>query len=519
MPLLRYRTFRCAVARSLIRQKEEAIAGGRARRSTRAMADDPKKPIPSHLLPLLSGKLPERAAKALESVLGGQAEKVKTGRLGRAFSISRLAASTGSKLVLDRAKDLIGGGGRKDGDAAARTELGIDIAADMLRTFSEMRGITMKLGQMFSYLDDALPPEARKVLAVLQRDVSPMPYDEVEKVIVAELGKRPDELFTSFDRTAIAAASIGQVHRAVLPNGTEVAVKVQYPGIDRAMEADLKNARIVSMFKHMFFFKTDTKAIMDELEARFIDECDYRKEADYQDEYRGRFAGHPWIVVPEVHRDFSARRVLTTTFAHGRTFYQWLAGNPSEEDRARVARLFYRFYLGSFYMHGLFNCDPHPGNYLFRDDGRVVFLDYGCSRRFPDDRRLLWIEFCRSVYEDNMPEMVRLGKEIGFFPDDGVELPAFRGLMRYLYQPYLEDAPFDFRRHRPQDTFRRMFIENPNLFKLNMPADAVFLNRIGFGLVSLMSEIGASLNCHRYASSYFRGVDPDWPEEPARVAS
>src|SRR5204863_1242548 len=123
----------------------------------------------------------------------------------------------------DRAKDLLGGGG-------APGERGMEIASDMLRTFSEMRGVTMKIGQMLSYLDDALPPEARKVLAVLQRDVSPMPYEDVEKVIVAELGKKPDELFATFEKTAVAAASIGQVHRATLRDGTEVAVKVQYPG-------------------------------------------------------------------------------------------------------------------------------------------------------------------------------------------------------------------------------------------------------------------------------------------------
>lgn len=467
--------------------------------------DDKRKPIPKHLLPLLSGKLPERAAKALDQVLSGQAEKVKTGRLGRAFSISKLAASTGSKMVLDRAKDLIAGG-----DAEGKAERGMELASDMLRTFSEMRGVTMKLGQMLSYLDDALPPEARKVLAVLQRDVSPMPYEDVEKIIVAELGKKVEELFATFDKTAIAAASIGQVHRATLKDGTEVAVKVQYPGIDRAMAADLKNARVMSMFNRVFFFNTDTQAILNELEERFLDECNYQKEADYQEEYGRRFEHHPWIVVPKVHRAFSARRVLTTTFAHGRTFYEWLASNPSPEDRARVTRLFYRFYIGSFYMDGLFNCDPHPGNYLFQDDGKVVFLDYGCSRRFPDDRRLLWIGFCRSVYEDNSAEMVRLGKQIGFFPDDSFDLPSFRELMRYMYEPYLEDAPFDFKRHRPQDTFKRMFVDNPNLFKLNMPADAVFLNRIGFGLVSLLAEIGSSLNCLQYASHYFRGVDPDW---------
>lgn len=471
--------------------------------------------LPEHLKPLFKDKLPEGAQKALERVLEGHAERVSTSRLGRALTLSRFAASSGSRFLLGKARDVITGDGR---DGTARGERGIELAAEMLRTFSEMRGITMKIGQMLSYLDDAVPPEARTILTLLQRDVSPMPWAEARAQIASELGEAPERLFAEIEPAPIAAASIGQVHRAKLKDGSNVAVKVQYPGIDVAMAADLKNARIASLFKRLLFFRTDTDAIMAELEERFMDECDYRKEADYQEAYRRRFAGHPWIVVPEVHRAYSGRRVLTTGLKEGRTFYEWLAGDPSCEERARATRLFYRFYIGSFYMDGLFNCDPHPGNYLFQEDGKLVFLDYGCSRRFPEDRRLLWIEFCRAVYRDDEAELRRLAFEIGFFLEEGsYDREAFRSLMRYLYQPYLEDAPFDFRRHRPEDTFRRMFIDNPNLFKLNMPADAVFLNRIGFGLVSLLTQIGSTLNCRRCADHYFEGIDPDWLEDPFRT--
>lgn len=473
----------------------------------------PKRALPSHLTPLFKSKLTDRAQKALDSVLESQAEKLSTSRLGRAFSVSRFAVGSGSRLLLDKAKDLIGG---QDLDPATRTSRGMDLAADMLRTFSEMRGIAMKLGQMLSYLDDALPPEARQVLAVLQRDVSPMSWEMVEQQILADLGKRPAELFLEIEHTPLAAASIGQVHRARLLDGTPVAVKVQYPGIDRAMAADLKNAKVLSMFKHLLFFRTDVAAIMRELEERFMDECDYRKEADYQEAYRARFAGHPWIVVPEVHRSYSGQRVLTTALEHGQTFYEWLAGDPSREERSRATRLFYRFYLGSFYMDGLFNCDPHPGNYLFRKDGKIVFLDYGCSRRFPDDRRLLWTEFAKAVVEDDEERMRKLGIEVGFFPDGEYHRESFRELMQFLYEAYLKDEPFDFARHRPQDIFRKMFTENPNLFKLNMPADAVFLNRIGFGLVSILTEMKSEMNVRRYAYSYFEGIDPDWPSDPFR---
>ncbi len=470
---------------------------------------DKKFEVPAHLKPLFGEGLAEKAAASLERVLGQEAEKVSTSRVGRALKISGLALRSGSKLLLNKAEKLV----NKDADGR-----GVEVALQMLETFSELRGITMKLGQMLSYIDDGLPPEAQKVLALLQRDATPMPYELVRQQVEKELGKPIDALYRRFDEKPLAAASIGQVHRAALHDGTEVAVKVQYPGIDQAMAADLKNARIMALFKGMLFYRTNTEAIMQELEDRFLDECDYLKEATYQERYRARFAGHPWIVVPQVHRELTSKGVLTTTFYHGASFYEWLAGDPPPEVRERVARLFYRFYIGSFYLDGLFNCDPHPGNYLFLNDGKVVFLDYGCSREFPRDRLGLWINLCKAVYEDNRPVLDKLGSEMGFLPP-GVDYDreAFRELMRYLYEPYLTDGPFDFQRHRPADTFRKMFVNNPNLFKLNMPPDAVFLNRIGFGLVSLFTQIGAHLDCRHYASHYFEGVDVDWPEDPFRA--
>lgn len=470
--------------------------------------DDGRKKLPRHLASALGGELSERAASSIDRVLKKRVEKLSTGRVSRALRMSRFAAKSASRALVDKAKTAL------DKDSAQVSE---GIATEMLETFAEMRGVTMKLGQMLSYLDDALPPEARRILTVLQRDVSPMTWDGVKEVLEKEYGKPPEEVFAKIDQEPIAAASIGQVHRATLQDGTEVAVKVQYPGIETAMAADLKNARMMSLFQRVFFFRTDTTAILKELEQRFLDECNYEKEAKYQRLYRERFEGHPWIVVPEVHEALSTRRVLVTTFYDGRTFYEWLESDPPADVRDRVSKLFYRFYLGAFYIDGLFNCDPHPGNYLFLDDGRVVFLDYGCSRPFPEDRLDQWIDLCRSVFVDDRKRIFELAVEMGFVaPNTDYDREGFRELMRYLYQPYLKEGPFDFRDHPPRDTFKRMFTDNPNLFKLDMPPDAVFLNRIGFGLVSLMTEIGTPLDCRFYASSYFEGVDPDWPEDPHR---
>lgn len=440
-------------------------------------------------------------------------KRVNGSRLTRAFKLSKLAVGYGRRLVSEKARGLAT---EALADLSLSRERSLDLAEEMVETLSEMKGLAMKLGQMLSYLDDLLPPEAQRVLTKLQRDAEPVPYEAVRALFIEELGEPPEERFARFDEEPIAAASIGQVHRAQLADGREVAVKIQYPGIAEAMESDLKNAKMFGLFQRVFFFRTNTKAIMAELEERLLDECDYRKEADYQEHFHKLFAQHPVIVVPEVHREHSSRRVLTTTFFEGQTFYEWLEHNPSEDRRRSVMETFYRFYLGTLYLHGLFNCDPHPGNYLFLDDDRIVFLDYGCVREFPEERRWVWVEMCKVVAADDRPRIQALARQVGFIPESVEEYDeeAFLKLARYIYAPYLEDSPYDFRAHPPQQTFREMFLENANLFKMDMPADAVFLNRITFGLVSLMTELGSAINVYQLAHAYFEGRDPSWPESP-----
>lgn len=468
--------------------------------------------IPAHLRALFERSGDHKESSWLDSLLPESQDQLKTGRMGRALQLSKLAVGGSSRWLLNKAKNLVSS---EESAEQREKETGMALAKEMLQTFSQMRGIAMKMGQMLSYMDNFLPPEAQRVLALLQRDAPPMSWSMIQDQIEDELGKQPEFLFADFDEQPLAAASIGQVHRAVLPDGTPVAVKIQYPGIDQAMRADLKNAKILGLFQKMLFFRTDAKSIMQELETRFLDECDYTKEAEYQERFRQRFQGHPHIAIPKVYRDFTTQRILTTEFQQGMGFYEWLATDPSEQHRHKIARAMYRFYLGSLYMDGLFHCDPHPGNYIFRDDGKIAFLDFGCCRQFPEERKNLWIRLCKTVIADKVEDLEELAIQIGFFAEgSNYNKEAFVELMRYLYRPYLKDEPFQWRDHPPETTFRRMFLDNPNLFKLNMPHDAVFLNRIGFGLVSIQAEINSPLNCRQQVLDYFSGNDPDWPEDP-----
>jgi predicted unusual protein kinase regulating ubiquinone biosynthesis (AarF/ABC1/UbiB family) len=252
----------------------------------------------------------------------------------------------------------------------------------------EMKGAFMKVGQLLSFADTSmLPPEIRDVLATLQADAPPMAYELVAEVVEAELGKPPDEAFDWFSRAPMAAASIGQVHAARLGED-EVVVKVQYPGVADAVAADLNNAglmagamSVVQPLVRAYMGRVDVKALADEVRDRVLEELDYVGEAANQRTFGDTYRDHPFISVPAVVDSHSTGRVLTSAYHDG---MRWAAAVQEDQPlRDRWGEVVYRFGFGSMYRYGLANADPHPGNYLFHEDGTVTFLDFGCIKRFP----------------------------------------------------------------------------------------------------------------------------------------
>src|SRR5438094_498337 len=269
-----------------------------------------------------------------------------------------------------------------------------DIADEAFRTLGSLKGLALKIGQMVSYLDGALPAEYRAVyqdaLARLQREAPALPWSAIEPILVEELQRPVAESFARFEPEPFAAASIGQVHRAQLHTGEAVAVKVQYPGIDRAIAADLKN---VAMMKSVLLpvlglagrgaMARNLDDTLGEIRARITEELDYAREARMQERFRALFADDAELGIPRVFAAQSSRRVLTSEFVAGRTLAEVRAG-ATQEARDRYGAILSRFMFRSIYEHRLFNADPHPGNYLFPDDGRLVVLDFGCVKELPD---------------------------------------------------------------------------------------------------------------------------------------
>jgi predicted unusual protein kinase regulating ubiquinone biosynthesis (AarF/ABC1/UbiB family) len=300
----------------------------------------------------------------------------------------------------------------------------------------------------------------------------------------------------------VSAASIGQVHRARLPDGTDVAVKVQYPEIAKAIESDFGPAAVGTRMASVFYPSARIDDFVKEARERFLEECDYQHEAHCQQQFAQIYRDHPLLVVPMVHEAYCARRVLTTSFVDGLAFDAFLATDPPADTRNRIGEALFEFYLGSLFLHQIYNCDPHPGNYLFMSDGRVAMLDHGCTRQFETSFVAKLVNLTRAVHSDDRDEihlalvdlkMVREGKAYDY--------ETIRGFLHSFYGPMLTDEVAKVDLSSAME-MRDVFRKKQQLLKFSLPGEFLFLFRIRFGLMSVLSRLDAKANWFRLEKSY-----------------
>lgn len=369
-------------------------------------------------------------------------------------------------------------------------------AEEVAQTLGNLKGVMMKLGQMASYLDLGLPEETRAVLATLQAAAPPMAPELATATVEEALGAPVDEWFAEWDPVAIAAASIGQVHRAITRDGRAVAVKIQYPGIAEAMTEDLANTDLVFAALGMLFPSLEVGPLVEELRVRLGEELDYVNEAANQQRFADAYRGHPFIVVPDVVPELSNARVLTADLFVGRRFAAMT--DASQPERDRVAEMIFRYVMRSLYLLGSFNGDPHPGNYLILDDGRVAFLDYGLVKHFEPGEVELFAAMHRSMVDDRDPVVFRdLLARAGIVAADA-PLTDER-LYEYFagfYEHLLGDGPTAVTREFTAGLVSRMFdTDGPYADvqrQINVPPSFLLIQRINLGLYALFAELEAT---------------------------
>jgi predicted unusual protein kinase regulating ubiquinone biosynthesis (AarF/ABC1/UbiB family) len=418
-------------------------------------------------------------------------------RLERGMAALRLAARGGARYASNAPRLFASAGEHRQ---QLRNDLALQTAEDVAATLGTMKGVLMKLGQMASYVDDGLSPAARRTLSRLQDSVPPMSPELAAQVVTEELGLPPDRAFATWDPEPIAAASIGQVHRAITHDGRAVAVKVQYPGIAETIEADLGNVALLRRMVKITAPSQDVDALLAELRERVTEELDYRREARNQQMFARFYQGHPTILVPGIVGELSTRRVVTSELADGARFAELASWPQAERDLA--AETIYRFVFRSLYEAHAFNGDPHPGNYLFGGGGRVTFLDFGLVKHFTDDEMRPLAAMAKNLCVDNDPEAFRRAMEqAGFLvPDAPVSTPEVVEHMAVFYDTVREPGPRTMTGEYASAVTRRFFdFRSPLAAYARIPRSYVILQRINLGLFALLGEMSATADWRRIA--------------------
>ncbi|MBE2320523.1 AarF/ABC1/UbiB kinase family protein [Solirubrobacter sp. CPCC 204708] len=440
-------------------------------------------------------------------------DKIPTSRISRTARVSSLAAGQAARHLGTRATNIARS---EEGRSAALERRHLEAAEQIVTALGTMKGAAMKLGQVMSFLDVGLVPEEhreefQRKLAKL-RDAAPnVSFAGMRKVIESELGGPLKEHFAEFDSEAIAAASIGQVYRARLHDGREVAVKVQYPGVAAAVRADMQNLGMILRLMKRVAPGLDVKNTAEEIRSRIYDELDYELEAQNQRALARIFKGHPFIVVPPVVSELSAEKVLTSEFVRGVGFDSVKEADQATRDR--VGEIVFRFYFGCMYRHRQFSGDPHPGNFLLLPDERVAFLDFGLFKVMPKHLIDLELETQRAGHEGDAERLWEIWAEGGLlkrpdkFRPDKLLSQFLDATWWYLTDEELELTPeiatqvmIDMADPRSEH-FGQMRHET-------LPADHIFGRRVETLTLAVLGQLRARGNWHRIAREWIYDDEP-----------
>src|SRR4051812_47644405 len=440
-------------------------------------------------------------------------DRIPTSRVSRTARVSGLAAGQAARHLGTRAANLA----RSDeGRERALERRHLEAAEQIVAALGTMKGAAMKLGQVMSFLDVGLVPEEhreefqRKLGAL--RDAAPkVRFDDMRKVIEAELDGPLTEHFAEFDEEPIAAASIGQVYRAVLHDGREVAVKVQYPGVAQAVRADMQNLGMILRLMKRIAPGLDVKATADEIRSRIGDELDYELEAQHQRTLHRLFRDHPFIVVPGVVTSLSRERVLVSDFVRGTGFDALKEADQGTRDR--VAEIVFRFFFGCMYRHRQFSGDPHPGNFLLLADQRMAFLDFGLFKIMPADLIEIELAAQRAGAEGDADALHRIFAEGGLIRDPDRFRPD-KLLAQFLDATwwYVLDRDVELEPHIATQVMIDMSDPRSSHFGQmrheTLPADHLFGRRVEMLTLAVLSQLRAHGNFHRIAREWMYGDPP-----------
>jgi predicted unusual protein kinase regulating ubiquinone biosynthesis (AarF/ABC1/UbiB family) len=419
-------------------------------------------------------------------------ENLITSAFGRFVKVGGLVGRVGVSMLGEQAVGLLRDGPTKRLKKAENT---VRNAVRIADTLGEMKGAAMKVGQMLSLHEGLLPPEVAAVLSVLQKEAPSVSFEVMGRKLRREFDNF-DALFASVEPEAFAAASIGQVHRGVLRDGREVAVKIQYPNADRMVRADLKNLKALLGNLVSLFTDIDFEPIWEEVRERLLEEVDYLKEADNIRRAAAIQSDYPGIIVPAVVQEATSRRVLTMEFVDGIPPAEAVSERYPRHLRDQWGVALFEFTLRGLLQHRFLHADPNLANFAFREDGKVVVYDYGCMKEIPEDLAAGYAGLIDAVLHRRKAAIPGLLRNMGVFKEGEV------ALSREMTDPYV-DLVQDIVRASPPYTFGEDSSIYESLYELGMsnwqdatdirfPRDVVFIDRTLVGLFGNLSKLRAT---------------------------
>ena len=419
------------------------------------------------------------------------------------MKMGTLAAQVAGSTVARR----IGGAFKTEEERAeaSRTAL-LDSAQKVVRTMGEMKGAAMKLGQMLSVAPDALPREFLEELRSLQKDSPAMPYEMVAAEIEKGLSRSLVDVFRYFDPKPIGAASIGQVHRARLFDGRDVAVKVQYPGIAATLDSDIKNLASMIQLGRVVADKGHLEKVIDEIRSGLLEEADYEHEAQNLRKYGRILREHPRIVVPEVIEEASSRSVLTMSFVEGTKLDLAMDALPAPE-KDRVALDFSETIVWMFHAKQVLHADPHPGNYLYTADDKFAFLDFGCFREFDADFTDGFLDVLVAKWKHEKARLPAIHDRLGFKAMGNakpLDADQLHEITEIALSPFLYDREFDWGTWSPNKPMEQFVKNNLGVLRYAAPPKALFYVRVCGGIWGFLQRCKARGNWYRMAQGMAR---------------
>jgi predicted unusual protein kinase regulating ubiquinone biosynthesis (AarF/ABC1/UbiB family) len=442
-----------------------------------------------------------------------EAGKLPTGRVARTARVGGLVTGQGLRWAGMRTANRVRSPERA---ATARNERTAALVKQLVDQLGQMRGAAMKVGQVLSMIEfDGLPEEERASLqaklAALRDDVPPVPFIKLEQMMRTEFGGPLHSVFSEFDPRAFAAASIGQVHRAVTLDGRDVVVKVQYPGVAEAVDTDMRNAMLLLPLVKRIAPSIDARSLAIEMRERIAEELDYELEAQNQRRIERLRRGHPFISVPAVDTELSTRRVLVSEYIEGERFEA--VRRLDEAERDRYGEITFRFYFGLLYRDRIALGDPHPGNQLLRPDGRVGFFDFGLLREVSTTRADAERGIARAVRGEDTAALksaltagTYLSADGATQVEDDLAMRMLTRATRWYAVPGVHRFTGEHRASRrqerePMDATRREEVKD-QLGQFTLPPETILIRRMHAIVAAVLGQLRAGADWGAIAAEY-----------------